>query len=262
MLKRIIIASAVLSALSTQAFAQTKTSPQELLLQLQQKVNSSAVSNKQVKVDSVGDKPAAVSNGSDFLSSTGIKVRSLSSMINSDATPVAVDVLPSKPNLRPHENLPLRELPVGSRFSFNKSIYFPANTNARIYVDGAYESKVYSGTYPSDELFSAESGVHSACAIKSSKGHVKLKGADEATTPTFVDFSGVSYIEDGSANRYLFTLKFDEKVPTGSGSGVSIEFTCLVPQSKNADIPSLKMSYLYDAFPSLFTIEVPEYVEL
>lgn len=264
MLKRIIVASAVLSALSAPAFAQTKPTPQELLLQLQQRVNNPTVEKPSVKPKALKEAVSEAADMASTLSATGIKVRSLISMsepVDGSTAPI-VDLPVNKPVLRPHEAMPLRELPVGSRFSFTTSIYFPANTNARIYVDGAYESKVYSGTYPSDELFAAESGVHSACAIKSSKGHVKLKGTDESTSPTFIDFNGVSYIEDGSANRYLFTLKFEEKRPAGADTGVGIELTCLVPKSKNPEIPSLKMSYLYDAFPSLFTIEIPEYVEL
>lgn len=266
MLKRIIIASAVLSALSTSAIADSKPSPQELLLKLQQKVNKPSVSGENLVAESQDPKDTTdeAADIQKMLSTTGIKLRSLASMSQSDTVAKAKEAeSPVKKVVsRPHEKMPLRELPVGSRFSFAQSVYFPANTNARIYVDGAYKSKVYAGTYPADELFAAESGIHSACAITSSKGHIKLKGADESTTPTFVDFTNVSYVEDGSANRYLFTLKFEEKKPAGADSGVSIEFTCLVPKSMNGDIPSLDMAYIYDAFPSLFTIEIPDYVEL
>jgi hypothetical protein len=260
MYKRILGLAVLLTAIPTVGHAQEQ-SAQELLLKLERKVASGKkVARQQPKIATTGNN---VSDIAADLSATGIKVRSLASM--NEVPPKLASESKNTPALEaalPHETLPMRELPVGSRFSFNKSVYFPANTNAKVYVDGAYKLKVYSGTFPADELFNAESGVHSACALKSSKGHVKLKGLEESTTPSFIDFREIAYVSDGDSGRYLFTMRFDEKTPANATEGVKIEVTCLIPQSMNEQIPTLKMKYLYDAFPGVFKIDIPQYVEL
>jgi len=257
--KGILGLAVLLSTLPVASYTHAQ-SAQELLLKLERKVAANASKEEAVKPQEQKQVTAEEFIGE--LSATGIKVRTLESMnkvVTKKEAPLTSPVLDE---VLPHAQLPMRELPIGSRFNFNKSIYFPANTNAKVYVDGAYKLKVYSGSYPADELFSAETGVHSACAIKSSKGHVKLKGLEETTTPTFIDFREVAYVSDGESGRYLFTMRFDEKIPAAATEGVSIEITCLVPESKNMEIPTLKMKYVYDAFPGLFKIDVPQYVEL
>ena len=265
MYKRILGLTVMLTALPTIAYSQEQ-SAQELLLKLGQKVNAgkmTSANKSKVVTDAVA--PDLVVNPisvADNLSATGIKVHTLASMDGKEFKQIPKESLPELKVVLPHAELPMRELPVGSRFSFNKSIYFPANTNAKVYVDGEYKLKVYSGSFPADELFNAESGTHSACAIKSSKGHVKLKGVEETTKPSFIDFREIAYVSDGDSDRYLFTMRFDEKKPLKASEGVSIEITCLIPQKKNIEIPTLKMQYLYDSFPGLFSIDIPQYVEL
>jgi len=258
--KRILGLAVLLSALPTLGYSQQPSS-QELLLKLERKVNENARTATKPALE-LPAKPQQVddSSGDADLAAMGIKVRTLDSMKEQEVSiPASAPVLE---NELPHSDLLLRELPIGSRFTFEKGIYFPANTNAKVFVDGAYKLKVYSGSYPADELFKVETGVHSACAIKSTKGHVKLKGREETTTPSYIDFREVTYVEDGKAGRYLFTMKFDEKHPSESTEGVNVEITCLVPKDMNKEIASLKMKYIYDGFPGLFKIDIPKYVEL
>ena len=43
--------------------------------------------------------------------------------------------------------MPLRELPTGSRFTFSKTLFFPANTIALLYNNGQREGKIYPVSY-------------------------------------------------------------------------------------------------------------------
>jgi hypothetical protein len=86
-------------------------------------------------------------------------------------------------------------------------------------------------------------------------------GSEESTTPSFIDFDEIIYVEESETSRYMFTMGFMEKNPAGLGS-INVEITCLIPQSMNSDLPSLKLSYLYDALPGLFEVHTPQHVVL
>lgn len=156
--------------------------------------------------------------------------------------------------------IPLRELPTGSRFTFNKTIFFPANTVSLVYVNGNPQSKVYKGGDPLDSILSSDNIHHSACVISTDKSYIKLRGSDSATSPTFIDFDKIEYIQDGESERIVFRLSFMPK-ETGNHN-ISISMSCVLPEGKNADVSNLTMQHLVDAFGQSFTFEVPKYVEL
>jgi hypothetical protein len=160
------------------------------------------------------------------------------------------------------ENLmiPLRELPSGSRFSFSKTLFFPANTTALIYVNGAANGKVYEGGKPFDSILNATDVHHSACALITDKSYIKLRGKDTSVTPTFIDFDKIEYIKDGNSNRIIYQLSFVAK-PAG-GHSVNIKMACVLPVEKNTDVPGLEMRHVVDSFGQSFTFEPPKYVEL
>jgi len=160
----------------------------------------------------------------------------------------------------------LSQIPADTRFTMKKSIFFPANRGAMVFVGGEYSHSMLEGKSVVD-IFTDNripSNV-TTCALTSTKSYLLLRGKDRPEKQaSFLDVQDVKLFT-GNINgddRIAYSITFSPKVARDTSIGFSA--TCILPVAQNtrSELSELTLDEVENGFKGVFEIALPAFTEI
>lgn len=155
----------------------------------------------------------------------------------------------------------ITELPPNTRFEFTQSLFIPAYKSGLMFIDGLPKYSIESGVVPVDVFEIVDEGS-TACALISDKSYLKVSGANENKSPTFLEVESISFKEIPWRDEFktVSRIVFKTKEAKVADETVSMEVVCRVNDDKH--IRNYTLSEIDKGFGGLFEYKLPKYIEL
>ncbi|MBE8232918.1 MAG: hypothetical protein HAW67_04225 [Endozoicomonadaceae bacterium] len=160
----------------------------------------------------------------------------------------------------------LSEMPKNTKFTFKKSIFFPAHRGAVVYVDGKFAYTVMENVKDLNVVQAKKSSETSlSCALTSNKSYLLLRGKDRPERKeSFLTVSGVKLFQGKLLNkdRTTFEINFMPKMATEEQ--IIFKINCVLPTriTDPSDLKKLDLDIIEQGFKDVFEFQLPRYTEV
>lgn len=197
-----------------------------------------------------------------------IKIQSTTDSVDElNNSPIPPLVEKPAPILAEHLTTSILDIPPYSRFEFNRDVIIPAYRSGVLFEDGELKFNVEEGAVI--EMVVAQRQL-SNCVLSSNKNYLIMRSASiSKPNPSFVDTKNVELLEvkiKSGGSRYVFKMNFFEKTPKGSKDTVEkevdISLTCSFDMREEQKINDITVNDINKITGDLFTVDLPEYIEI